>query len=413
MDRNPSREAVSYPARRRMVWVYPDDLRAKINSAPTLQMTSALRIAGWRVDLLVGGKVAKARATDIAGVEVIEFPRLDTFLVKQVAYHLPVVRYLLREWELIDVIFFMPMSLPWMLIVRAAGLFRHRGVLSRGLFRALQPGTRPLFVMDTRTMPMARSGLRNQLRSLYTDAMNRLANRFVDGQTTITIGMAEVYRVPSSRLLGTWPSGVDLALFSPARVSRKWPGPDDTVEIIYLGHLAPGRDLMPLSEAVCLANQEGMRFRLTFVGDGPDHDRLAAFAAASNGRVRLIGRLPHDKVPAVLSDVHVGALPFPDELEFRVSSPIKLFEYLAAGMPVLATRIACHTEVLGDVRCAFWAEDSSPQSLVAALRRLWEGRRSLSEGGRVAAELADAYSWAASAQCLAQALERGLARHAR
>ena len=40
---------------------------------------------------------------------------------------------------------------------------------------------------------------------------------------------------------------------------------------------------------------------------------------------------PHDQIPEVLARAHVGVLPFPDEEKFRVSSPIKLFEYMAAG----------------------------------------------------------------------------------
>lgn len=407
------RDAVRSSKPRRMVWVYPDNLRAKMNSAPTLRITSALREAGWHVDLLAGGKVPETRATEIEGVDVIELPRPDTFLLKQFVYHFPVVHYLLSEWDTIDVVFFRQMSLPWMLILRAAASFRYGKVLLPRRFPVLQSRRRPLFVMDTRTMPMARSGLRNSLRSLYTDAMNRLANHSIEGQTTITVGMAEVYGIPPRRLLGTWPSGVDLSLFSPVRDSRRWPEPHDRIEIIYLGQLAPGRDLMPLSEAVCLANKEGMRFGLTFVGDGPDHDRLAAFAEASGGSVRVIDRVPHDQIPALLSHVHIGALPFPDELEFRVSSPIKLFEYLASGMPVLATRIDCHTDVLGDTHCAFWAEDSSTGSLTTALGHVWEGRCSLRERGRAAGELAEAYTWTASATRLVQALERGLERHGR
>ena len=45
------------------------------------------------------------------------------------------------------------------------------------------------------------------------------------------------------------------------------------------------------------------------------------------------------------------------KFDFGVSSPIKLFEYLAAGLPILATRIDCHTNVVGNADCAVWLDE--------------------------------------------------------
>ena len=52
----------------------------------------------------------------------------------------------------------------------------------------------------------------------------------------------------------------------------------------------------------------------------------------------------------------LGRTTFPGEFDFPVSSPIKLFEYLAAGLPILATRIDCHTNVVGNADCAVWLD---------------------------------------------------------
>ena len=199
MMTDPPQDARSDSARKHIVWVYPGDLRAAIDSATTLRIASSLRNTGWRVDLLIGGRLAKGRATDIGGIAVCEIPFPDIFLVKQVMYHLPVLRYVLRDWSNIDVVFFASMSLPWMLLLRAIQSLRSRTLFGHP---GRPSGTRPFFVMDTRTMPMTRSTRRDNVRGLYTDAMNWLANWLVDGQTTITPGMAEAYHIPSSKLLG-------------------------------------------------------------------------------------------------------------------------------------------------------------------------------------------------------------------
>jgi glycosyltransferase involved in cell wall biosynthesis len=389
---------------RRMVWVYPDNLRATIFAAPTLEVASALRDFGWQVDLLVGGDVPNERSAEIDGVEVYEIPFPKTFLIKQAVFHLPVARYVLSAWGSVDIVFFDPMSLPWMLLLRGAGLLR-RGA------------GRPLLVMDTRTMPMIRSSPRDLVRSLYTDAMNHLANRLADGQTTITRALAQAYRMPAASLWGIWPSGVNTSLFAPAREKRRWPGPDDPVRLVFVGSLEEKKPLLPLCEAVEKANREGTRFELSlvgeFVGVGPAREEILTRAARSPESIRLLGKIPYSQVPDALAAAHLGVLASPDTLEYQTESPIKLFEYLGAGLPLLASRVSCHTEVIGDRPCVFWVDGTTPESFLSALRRVWKDRLSLAALGDDAWSLAPEYTWRASARKLSDALERGLARRGR
>lgn len=400
---SPSHDEHTAPARR-MVWVYPDNLRATIFAAPTLEVTSALRDFGWQVDLLVGGDVANERAAEIDGVEVYEIPFPKTFLVKQAVFHLPVLRYILSAWGSVDIVFFDPMSLPWALLLRGAALMRRGAV-------------RPLLVMDTRTMPMLRSTPRDRLRGLYTDTMNHLANHVADGQTTITGALAEAYRMPDASLWGLWPSGVNTNLFAPAREKRRWPGSDDPVRLVFVGSLEGTKPLLPLCEAVEEANREGMQFELSLVGEFVGHElfreEISARAKRSPGLIRLLGRIPYTEVPDVLAAAHLGVLASPDTIEYQTESPIKLFEYLGAGLPLLASRVSCHTEVIGDRPCVFWVDGATQQSFLSALRRVWQARSSLADFGEEAWSLAPQYTWRASAQKLADALERGLARRGR
>ncbi len=98
-----------------------------------------------------------------------------------------------------------------------------------------------------------------------------------------------------------------------------------------------------------------MSFVLSLYGDGPLRPQLEALAVDSGGAVRIQRPVPHEQVPSVLAQAQVGvtSLPEPDDAKYEASSPIKLFEYMAAGMPVLATDSKCHTDVVGDGRFAF------------------------------------------------------------
>jgi len=109
-----------------------------------------------------------------------------------------------------------------------------------------------------------------------------------------------------------------------------------------------------------------------------------------------------------LQQAHIGSLPFPNEEKFNVSSPIKLFEYAASGLPLLATRIRCHTDVVGDRPYVFWAETNRVEDLADALGRIWRNRSQLANLGARAATDAQAWSWEASAKHLSEAFQRHL-----
>ena len=71
---------------------------------------------------------------------------------------------------------------------------------------------------------------------------------------------------------------------------------------------------------------------------GPPHADLGALAARPN--VHLLGRLPYARLPAVLKGCAVGLVPFVVNEYTRHIDPVKLREYLSAGLPVVATDAA-------------------------------------------------------------------------
>jgi glycosyltransferase involved in cell wall biosynthesis len=265
--------------------------------------------------------------------------------------------------------------------------------------------------MDSRSVSMSppeKETWKDKVRRVTYEITNQLGNHYVDGRLAITQRMADVLRIPANKLWGTWPSGADEGYFSVSRLNRHWPLRNDVINLIYHGSMHHERNLMLLSRAVERANAEEMLFVLSLVGDGSERADLEKFAAQSNGTVRVIPFIPHEEIPRILALAHVGVLPFPDEEKFRVSSPIKLFEYMAAGMPILATCILCHTDVVGHENYVFWAEDATEQGLLNALRLVWQAHDLLSIMGQCAGNAAQKWTWKASAEKLTKALKTGL-----
>ena len=263
--------------------------------------------------------------------------------------------------------------------------------------------------MDTRDLNSADGNLKTKLRVGYYNSMHKLANRFADGQTAITTQMAEMIAVPPSKLLGVWPSGVTVERFSAAVTQRKWPIENQPIHLIYIGRLHRERHLFPLCDAVICANKNGMMFTLSLIGQGPDVDTLKELATQANNQIHIYPPIPHDEIPELLTKAHIGvtSLPPQNDRKFQASSPIKLFEYLASGLPILATSNKCHTDVAGDKKYAFWAENPIESDLYQALCAIWECRYDLPALGEEAFCDSKHWSWQASAKKISEALLKG------
>ncbi|MEZ5355000.1 MAG: glycosyltransferase [Bryobacteraceae bacterium] len=124
-------------------------------------------------------------------------------------------------------------------------------------------------------------------------------------------------------------NAADFDHFAPA-ADRPAPGPSPVAG--YVGAIEDWFD----AEAIRLAAERNPRFRFRLIGR-VDNRRVAALRSLPN--VELLGEIPYAKLPAHLANFDLGLLPFRDTPLTRSASPIKIFEYFAAGLPVVARRL--------------------------------------------------------------------------
>jgi len=378
-----------------LMWVYTESPTVALDAGTWLETTRELRKLGWRVTLIGAGP---AGTHLIRGVEVLCIPMMHIYFFRQALFHLKVIYLLAREWHTLDAVLFHQMSAPWLLPLR--------------LVRVLTGRKRPLLVMDTRDLVAASGNFKTRPLKLFYALGHRLANHWADGQTAITSRMVELVHIPQENSLGTWPSGVNIEQFARSRKKRSWPLLGESIHLVYVGRFNDERGLLQLCHAVKEANNEGTSFILSFVGEGPKASELEAFAQDSAGQIRILPRVAHENVPDLLASAHVGvtSLPPVENLKFQASSPIKLFEYMAAGLPILTTRNACHTDVVNGGSYAYLAEGVTPPQILEPLRMIWRDRYSLHVRGLEAAAAAKAWTWQATAKKLSDALDRGITR---
>lgn len=378
------------PQKKRLIWVSFIDPVETLDAATWIETTRALNELDWDVTL-IGNR--REKFVNIQGVSIRCYSAPDIYFIRKLIYHLKIIRFILSQWGSIDIVMFHQISAPWILLLRLIPFY--------------QLNKRPLFMMDTRDLPdLVDGNIRSRLHLQFYWVAHWLANRFADKQVAITPKMAQMVKIPPQKYVGSWPSGVDLETFGTLHHNRRWPRPGDPVQLIYIGSLVQKRNLVPLSQAVIKANEEGMKFKLLIIGTGTEQPLISPLAKLSEGAVDLLPPVPHQDIPLFLAKAHIGvtSLPLPFDKKYEASSPVKIFEYLAAGLPILATQNYCHTHVVGSGRYAFWIKEPIVPEIKAALCQIWKHRGTLSDLGQAALEDAQKWTWQQAAKKLNNAL---------
>jgi glycosyltransferase involved in cell wall biosynthesis len=232
--------------------------------------------------------------------------------------------------------------------------------------------------------------------------------RQADGYVTITAGLAgELKRRFGERpLVAVIPDGA-----RPANPTAYRPTPGQPVVVGYAGHLYAWKGVDVLLQA--LFRVPGAR-GLIIGGheQEPDLGRLRALAGSLNidDRVTFTGLVPPRSVPELLARADILALPNPaSAISTLYTSPLKLFEYLAAGRPIVASDLPSMREVLRNDVNGLLVTPGDPDALASALRRLIGDPALRERLARAASDSAAEYTWDRRAEHL-EALFHDLTR---
>jgi glycosyltransferase involved in cell wall biosynthesis len=348
-----------------------------------------LTAAGHRVTVVADAGPGLPERETRDGTLVVRVPRMGVAI--------PGLRFLLHEWRLAR----------RLVALRPTVLHAHD---SNALVPVAMAAAkrRISFVYDAHELWLGRPRRdRSRLYFTLSQAWYRVVQRLTipRAAAVLTVSPPIVghlrrhYRLAEVHLVANYPA---LTGRVERRELRDLPGGEsidpDLPIVLYLGGLMRGRGIEGLVEA--MATISGAQ--LVSLGEGPLLEPLRVSAKASGARVIFLPPVPPELVNDYAASATVGVSPYiPEALNNRYSLPNKLFHYMAAGIPVVASAFRQVRAIVESSGCGVTVDTTDPAALARAIRRvLRDPAEAAAMGARGRAAVEGRYNWETSASVL-------------
>jgi glycosyltransferase involved in cell wall biosynthesis len=245
-------------------------------------------------------------------------------------------------------------------------------------------------------------------------ALNALQLRWAVGQAAALICVSHALGaraielgVPSDKIRVIH-NGVDVDRFRPiersaARAMTGRPASAGGQLLLFVGNLLRAKGVRELFAAFQSLAGERPGLECVIIGEGPESDWLRRESAAAGlaGRISLQGSVPHAELGPWFSSADLLCLP-----SYNEGLPNVVLEALAAGIPVVATRVGGIPEAVGPEAGELCAPRDAA-ALTVALRRVLDRRFDR----EALARLAERFSWAANIDATSAVIDAAIANY--
>jgi glycosyltransferase involved in cell wall biosynthesis len=191
------------------------------------------------------------------------------------------------------------------------------------------------------------------------------------------------------------PDAVDVEQFSinlsKEEARKKLDLPTDKKIVLYAGHLYSWKGA---DTAVQSASGLPDNVIIIFVGGtAVDIERFEK-NYGQNKKVMILGKKPHEEMPLYMKSADILLLPnsAKEDISKLYTSPMKLFEYMASGNPIIASDLPSLKEILNESNAYFFEPDNS-ESLAGAIKKVLANYDEACSKAKIALELVQNFSW--------------------
>jgi glycosyltransferase involved in cell wall biosynthesis len=217
--------------------------------------------------------------------------------------------------------------------------------------------------------------------------------------------------VPDDRLVivGNTPENVEALGTCPPMPAdlQPWKG---RPKALFVGTLIGDRGVTAAVQAMTLVTRDVPDAALIVVGDGPDRIRIQATIdqAGLGNHVALLGWRESPDLTAYYHHADVGLLPFQDTPHIRITLANKLFDYMAAGLPVIAVDVPPMHRIVNETGAGVLYPPGDTAGLARAIvERLRDPSSRATFGARGRRAVATKYCWREDEKRLVASIGRG------
>ncbi|MFA5185796.1 MAG: glycosyltransferase [Patescibacteria group bacterium] len=217
----------------------------------------------------------------------------------------------------------------------------------------VESGTKKPIFLELHDSPLSNQGRWNRVKDK------------ISGFIVITKGLKDLLisqGIPEEKIclsMDAFDPGEFVGLPDKAEARRRLKLDDGKIVFVYTGHLFPWKGIDSIASGFDKI-PEGSEFVIVG-GNLEDLERVKKLVPSGAKNVRFTGRMPHAEALLWLAAADAAVLPTSAKFEIGrlYTSPIKLFEYLAAGLPVIASDVPSAHEVLDESMGIFFSPDDA------------------------------------------------------
>jgi len=358
----------------KILWIVHRDLHQDLNISTWTEMTKSLANRNHEITLVVLSTSGKKYYRLLPNLNVKELAVINHFPMVSISFHLQV----------------MILSLYWLFSIRPDVIITHPYTalfLLPANFTVKLLRLKTKYILDIRTLPVSSASVTDKLKNSLNYLSVWFGKTFFNGITVITPALQRIisqqFQMDLHRI-GIWMSGVNIDLFQPklekSKLHQRF---KDLFIVMYHGVFAKNRGLLATVQSMVYVSKQFPDINLFIIGKGSGYKKLVELVEGLNltQYIHFHESVSYNKIPGFISQADVGIIPLPDELCWRVSSPLKLFEYLAMAKPVIVSSIEAHTFILNNCRAAIFLKSTKPEDIAEGIIKAYSIRKQLPQSG--------------------------------